>query len=808
MMPLPLRTRMFRRTPLAVALLAAFGTPLASQAQETAAPAPAASAVQLPEVKVQAQAENSKQNPAENAYKVEKPASVKYTEPLLNTPQTVQIITSKVIEDQNQLSLRQMLSNVPGITFGAAEGGAGFGDNITFRGSRIENDIQLDGLRDSAQTARADPFNLEQLEVTKGASSVYSGSGSVTGTINQISKTAKADEFTKTTAGVGTDEYFRVTVDANRKLSGTTAARLNLMTHRNDSPERDEVWAERWGVAPTVTFGLGTDQRTTLSYLHQENERVPDRGVLWRRTGLEDTTNGQGAGAPVPSVDRDTYFGFRNVDREDTKLDVFTATIEKDISSALKLRNITRQGRNKNKSTIATLNGLVCVDGVRFNPGLTDPECPTPGASTWSVSGNSLIPGNLRDDETTLSANVTDLTWDFTTGGIGHTLVVGLSISREEFDRDAKQARRADGTPFDTAADFLPDGSIDPLTDEDGLVAGSQNLDLNHPNRLWTGPLNWVTTTTTQNELDNRALYVFDTVKFSDAWLLSGGLRVERNEANYRSNPVSQVPPLTPGTDLDSNDTLFSGRLGLTYKPTANSSVYAAYGNSEAPSATTVIASCTAGTTNANCNLDPEETINYEVGTKWELFNQQLLLTAALFRNDRTNARVNSGLEEAPVQVLDGKSRVDGIELGATGQITERWSISAGAAFLDSEVLQSIGDNAPTNVVDAQKGEDIPNTPEVSGNLWMSYVTPFRLEIGYGVNYIGEYKTEASANTTTVPDAWIQNALLGYQLNHSLLLRLNVNNVANEKWWSSVRPQGWAHPGEGRSLVLTANYEF
>lgn len=772
----------FRRTPLAAAVLATFAAPGVVLAQDPAAPAAPAAAVQLPEVKVRDRQD------AVNEYKAEKPASPKYTEPLLDTPQSVQIITSKAIEDQNQLSLRQMLSNVPGITFGAAEGGNGFGDNITFRGARIENDIQVDGIRDSAQTARTDPFNLEQLEVTKGASSVYSGSGAVTGTINMISKTAQADDFTRTSFGVGTDEYTRLTADANRKLSDGVAARLNLMTHKNDSPDRDEVWFERWGVAPTVTFGLDTDLRTTLSYLHQENERVPDRGLLWRRPA------NPGTGNPVPDQDRSTFYGYRNTDREESRIDAFTAIIEKDINSALKLRNITRQGTTHNESSISTLNGLVCIDGDPFNATGTCPEAPAGVQNTWTVSGNSLIPGNLRDDKTTITANVTDLTWNFATGSIEHTLVLGVSISREEFERDQKQARNADGEAFNTTD--LSDPVNGGLFTDDFVT-----VDLDNPNRVWTGPLNWVTTSTSDNELDNQALYVFDTVKFNEAWLLSGGLRVERNKANYRT-------ATTASTDLDSNDTLISGRIGLTYKPSEISSVYVAYGNSEAPAATSVIASCTTRTT-VFCNVEPEETLNYELGTKWELFERQLLLSAAVFRNERTNARVDSGDVENPVQVLDGESRVDGVELGAVGQITERWSVQAGLAVLDSEVLQGISDEERAdNVIDAQKGEDIPNTPEVSGSLWTGYLLPYGFEVGYGLTYTGKYETEADALTTKVPSATVQNALIGYRAGHGLNLRLNINNLADEKYWSSVRPHGWAHPGEGRSLVLTAHYEF
>ncbi len=769
----------FRLSPIALAVCALQSAPTIAQEAPSASQPKAEVATQLEALTVE--------GTAVSPYKQESSASSKIIGPLRDAPVTLQVIPSKVIEDQNQLTLRQMLSNVPGITFGAAEGGNGFGDNITFRGSRIENDIQLDGIRDSAQTARADPFNLEQLEVTKGASSVYSGSGAVSGTINQVSKTAQAKDFTKTGVGVGTDAYSRFTADANRKLSETSALRVNLMSHRSDSPERDEVWSERWGAAGSLAFGIGTDTRTTLNVLHQDNERVPDRGVLWRR--LESP----GAGAPVP-VDRSTYFGLRNVDRENAKIDVFTATIEKDIGDALTLRNTTRHGKTKNDSTLSTLNGLVCIGGVPFQATGDCPEPLTPGGNTWTPSGNSLIPGNLRVDETTIDANVTELRWDVKTGDIEHTIVAGLALSREAFNRDQKQARKADSSAFDTTA-----------TDLDGLAAAA-TVDLNNPNRIWTGPLNWVTNSRSENTLDNQAVYVFDTVKFGEAWLLSAGLRGERNEANYRTFNVTGT---SETTDADSDDTLISGRLGLVFKPTQNGSVYISYGNSEAPSSTSVIASCSSTGSAQNCNLDPEETINYELGTKWDVLDQKLSLAAALFRNERTNARVSSGDPEIPVQVLDGESRVDGIELSASGQITDKWSIYAGFALLDSEVLQSISDaQAGANVIDAQAGNEIPNTPKQSGSLWTSYRLPAGFEVGYGLSYTGEYKTEAADITTTVPSATIQNALIGWRAARGLNLQLNLNNLTNEQYWSSVRPQGWAHPGEGRSTVMTVHYEF
>jgi catecholate siderophore receptor len=149
--------------------------------------------------------------------------SPKYTAPLRDTPQTIEVVPQEIMAQQNLLSLRDVLSTLPGITFGAGEGGGGFGDSINLRGFAASNDIQVDGVRDSAQYSRTDTFNLEQIEVVNGANSVYSGAGSVGGTINLVSKTARQGDSNHLSASLGTDAYARVTLDSNRMIGESTA---------------------------------------------------------------------------------------------------------------------------------------------------------------------------------------------------------------------------------------------------------------------------------------------------------------------------------------------------------------------------------------------------------------------------------------------------------------------------------------------------------------------------------------------------------------------------------------------------------
>lgn len=185
----------------------------------------------LPTIKVKAEGEPT--------YTVPKVQSSKYTEPLVDTPKTVTVLTAQNLKDQNLLSLRDALSTTPGITFGAGEGGGGYGDKINIRGFDSTYDTTVDGLRDSALTSRTDIFNNESIEVVKGSSSSTNGMGSVGGSVNLVSKAPRGRDFNEVNVGVGTDNYYRITGDFNKKLSETVAARLNVMGHQNDVPGRD-----------------------------------------------------------------------------------------------------------------------------------------------------------------------------------------------------------------------------------------------------------------------------------------------------------------------------------------------------------------------------------------------------------------------------------------------------------------------------------------------------------------------------------------------------------------------------------------
>lgn len=709
--------------------------------------------------------------------------STKATRPLVDTPQTVTVIDEEQLKQQNLLTLRDVLTTIPGITFGAGEGGGGYGDSINLRGYSASNDITIDGVRDSAQYNRTDPFNLQSVEVYSGANSVYNGSGSVGGTINLVQKRPVGRDHTILEAGIGTDAYYRATIDTNQRVGDRLAVRLNAMYHENDVPGLDVVRYKRWGVAPSLTWGIGEPTRMTLSYLHQEDDNVPVYGVPYYPA----------LGGLLPGADYGGYYGYRNVDRQRITVDQATARFEHEPNDAMLITNLTRWQRVEQTTRVNPPQGTYCLDNGRLPTGAPCGAGQVPG--TYYPSGPR---GTTRISENQLLYNQTDLRADFATSGLGHTFVIGVSAMVEDYD--------------------LTQGNVQ--RNADGSVPAYPPIDISAPDGVYTGPINFIPSSIQKGELSNIAVYAFDTIAFAPWLELNLGARFEHNQGDFVSNSIA-TPAAGGGVTArlvsDSSEDLFSYRAGLVVKPTPSTSLYASYANSKTPSLATVRLGCV-NNSGDFCDAAPEGAVSYEIGAKAQL-SSGLLLSAALFRNERTNYRVPSNDPTIPdPQVLDGRARVNGIALGATGNITPRWAVYGNYTYLDSKVLQSVSDYCLANPgvggcpgSDVAAGRPLESTPNHSGSLFTSYTFPFGLQAGYGVTYQGEF---AVLNDTTTPlyadDYLLHRAFLSYGFKNGLTLQLNVQNLTDARYFTGIRTStsGWAVPGEGRSARLTLFFSF
>ena len=728
----PLPQRHLLASTISVAIASSSGFAIAAEGQK---------ALQLDSIKIEAARKDSR---------TEHSASSKYVAPLLDTPQTITVVSPKVIQEQQALSLRQVLSNVSGITFNAGEGGGGSGDSINIRGFSANSNIQIDGLRDSAQTSRTDTFNVEQVEVIKGPNSVFGGAGTTGGSINIISKQPQDQAFTRLGGSIGTDNYYRLTLDTNQPLEGVgdnSAVRLNLMGHQNDVAGREEIDRERWGIAPSLRLGFNESTSLTLSAFHQVDDNLPDYGV----PALD--------GKRLSGVDRDAYFGWKNLDKEKLEQSAFTANFEHDFNDNLRLQNLTRYSRTDRDTIVSASH--VNTGGVpagRYRPA---------GPQAYG-----------RDAITEMWINQTNLISNFQLAGMRHDLVTGVEISRETLD--LKTYNHGLGT---------------------SLYPGN-GYDLGNPPGHWSGPVNKTTSGYTETKLTDKALYLFDSIALHEQWDLNLGLRYDKIEG--RANGYTGTHVQT--SSLSSTDEKLSARTGLVYKPTENGRFYIAWGNSFNPSAEN-LASNGGGLSAATENLAPEKNETWELGTKWELLDKRVELDAALFRVEKTNARET--MSDGSTQ-LAGKQRVQGFELGVTGRVTELWDVFANYTFLDSETL----DAANTPAGNDRKGQALGNTPPHSFNLWTTYELPAGWSVGYGARYAS--KRNVTSSTTAKLDAfWVHNAMVGYQVNDDLELQLNVNNLFNKDYVERVRQQNGnaarssaIEYGDARSAIASATYSF
>ena len=725
--------------------------------------------------------------------------SPKATAPLIDTPQTVTVVSDQVIRKQNLQTLRDVLQTIPGITFGAGEGGGGYGDSINLRGYSANTDITIDGIRDTAQYTRTDPFNLQQVEVYNGANSVFNGSGSVGGTINLVSKLPGRETLTIAQGSVGTNRYYRGAIDSNVRVSELVAVRLNGVYHHNDVPGRDVEKYERWGVVPSITIGVDSPTSLTLAYVHQRDDNTPLYGLPYFNNAL--------VGGLLPGTYRSDYYGYSNLDRQQVTIDRLTATFRHEFSDAVSVRNLTRWQRVEQYSVTSAPQGTFCLAGTGRQPVATSAtngqglSC-SPPTTTVTIPAGQWLPsgprGLVRDQENQLLANQTDL-----------RIVSGSLL------------RNADGS----ATTPLP------------------FLNIVNPDTVYRGPINYVTTARSKARSHNVALYAFDTLELSDLFEINAGVRWEYQESSFRALPIlSAAPGVTqPAAALQvpavNREHLFSYRGGVVFHPVERVSIYASYGNAKTPSIASVRAGCVSVSNNIvtdTCNVAPETARNYEIGVKAGLFGGRLEATAAVFRNERSNYRVQSNDPLLPtVQVLNGRSRVDGIALGLSGNVTPEWTIFANYTYLDSKVLQSVSDyclanpgatgcgNSAANR-DPQRGSRLVQTPEHSGSLFTSYRLPFGLEIGYGLTYQGSFTTYVPVLTNGVTlrtdDYLIHRAFLSYSFGKGLTAQLNIQNLTDEKYLTNVRNNinatsgvitgGWAMPGDRRQAVFSLFYSF
>lgn len=714
-------------------------------------------------------------------YKTDRLANPKLTQPLVDTPQTISVINQEVIREQGAASLMDALRNTPGITMQLGEGGnTSAGDTFMLRAFSTQTSTFIDGIRDLGAITR-DIFNIDQVEVVKGPAGTDIGRGAASGYINLISKLpTRTDQYGVTTT-VNTAGNKRVTADLNKRLGETSAARLNLMGQAGGVEGRNLVENNGYAIAPSFAFGLGTPTRLYLYSQHVRQDNVPDGGIS--TIGMPGFYNAAAQVNAGARVNRENFYGSKD-DYEKVDADMVTAKVEHDLGGGTVVRNIARAGTTKMDRRLTSVGAITA-------PNLANP-------ASWTAA-RSL----QRTDQTNdVLANLTNVTSQFSTGSIKHTLSAGMEFMHE----------RQKNLGFGTAAQTI-----------NGVAYAAVNApaaNLYAPNASDALGRPYRTGADTDGSTNTAALYAFDTLQLNEQWQLNGGLRYEHyrtktdartivTAANLATYPGYAAGALAPSA-LSTSGNLTSWKVGALYKPAANGSIYAALANSLTPPGGANFAlSSTASNQNSSA-LDPQETRNIELGTKWELLDNRLNLSAAVFRTQ--NDKQVSYDPVTGIYTQYGKTRVQGIELAAVGQITNFWQVSAGVAKTQTRAL---GQNSLGNTGAVTGTDSVRWSPDLTATAWTSY-TWGAFTLGGGARYVSEQKRVVTTGTALnvsnmpkIPSYWVTDMMAAYKVNRNVNIRLNIYNLFDKAYISTLNNNGARMVlGAPRSASVTAEFLF
>ncbi|MFU2487959.1 TonB-dependent receptor [Thauera sp. WH-1] len=710
-------------------------------------------------------------------YKAKYSGDERHKRALADTAQNIQVLTKAQIEDSGYTDLREILDAQPGITLGTGENGNAFGDRYIIRGQEARSDVFVDGLRDPGMTIR-ESFATEQVEISKGPNSSFAGRGTSGGAVNSVTKQATtAYDYTRLSTGFGTDKHTRLTVDTNQVINEDLAVRANLLYGYEEVPDRDPADRDRKGIALS-TFWTPTDKLDlTFDYYGLDAEDNPDMGGF-----LVGTVPNRKPAKNVPVYAQSQDF-------LESDVDIVTARLRYQFSPDTRVTNLTRFGQ--------TDNGYVVTGARAAVRGANDPNA---GADTITLSTHQGW------QEVDYFVNQTNLHLDREIGGLKHEFIFGLEYSDHSvlngvYDVANSGQNCITGNAAANNAWCAIGGN--------GLAVNGLNSLMNRQITKGDWDIDWNVKTV--------SLSAMDTVDLTDKWTAFAGLRWDRYD--FDTTTISRGTT----TNYDYSDSLWNGHVGLTYKFLPYANVYVSYatasdingGESDVGSSCGYGGICVDNNNGVDiADSKPEKTQSIELGTKWNLMDEKLLLSAALFQITKSDvmesAPSGSGYESTGA-LNTGKNRVRGLELALTGMITPKLTGQAGVALMDSEVLRS-------NVAD-NEGKVLSNFADNTAFVQLKYQATDKFSFGgavkyEGKKYAGQPDSAAGYNangeyTQPIPSYTVLDLFANYRINKNMDVRLNVGNVTDKDYYlAGYRSGSFLYMGDARNARVTLNYDF
>ncbi|MHB8283190.1 MAG: TonB-dependent receptor [Caulobacteraceae bacterium] len=718
-----------------------------------------------------------------------------------DTPQSIQVISQKLMQEQKVTSLEQALRNVPGITVAIGEGGVLNGDQFKIRGQSAEDDVYIDGLKDFGAYVR-DSFDDQEVQVLKGPSATAFGRGTTGAAINIVSKTPSLKEAYDVDASAGMGDYYRGQVDIDHKINDTTAVRLVAMGFSTHEVDRNDAKSERIGIAPSIAFGLGTNTQLTVGYFFQHNNDRPDYGVPLALEGGSVVSAINSTGATVNElsgatarpltelgVNRANFYGFDS-DHDITNAHMLTARFTQRENNWLSFSNDARAGYYT--------RDFEATQALCSSPTVS-------GTATTAHCVDYLQAGNPNAVVSTAGPSpYTQYTYGFQDIGAGHLdgevlgfrnqASVGFDVNYEYNNRLAGVLVPAKPTTI-SAYDPNNGGSY---TDEG--VTPSNSTAATAARRISIGA--------------DYAAFFSDQIWLTPQLSIIGALRFDHYIAKYDTVTVGGT---IVGEKVDSD--LLNPKIAIVYQPTKEQTYYISYAKSATPQGASV-ADASASVTSAA--LQPEKNEIFEAGAKYSVFKDRLGFDAAVFQVNKNNALQPDPDDPTLLLANSGQAqRIRGVEFDVTGKITKAWSVNLGYSYLDTRIMSDTSVAQTVNGVAVMIpntfsiGKEIYYAPKNSATLWTTYALGGRLKgltIGGGVTYQDRvytnyvYITPTSGNTYSAPDTIDYSSLIQYRW-HRYSFSMNGYNLTNRLNYSQVYTNRVV-PEQGRTFIFSVGADF
>jgi len=704
-----------------------------------------------------------------DAFQTKKTSIGKGTQDIRDIPQSITVITEKLIDDAKLDTLKEALHYTAGITFAATENGTDA--DIRLRGFPIATtgDLMIDGMRDPSQYDR-DTFNTERIEVMRGSASMLFGRGSTGGVVNQVAKKPQLLDQADVVLTGGSGDYFRTTVDINKRLTETTALRINAMynTAHNNGADLDKN-----GIAPSYSWGIGTADEFNIGFFHLKNHNKPPSAIRFVNGNLADVAAG-------------SYYGSR-ADISNGEANYLNGSWKHLFDNGGELRTQLRTGVFE-RSTWSSAAGACAVAPTlttNATSGQQSWNCATAATSLTNATRVYISALTPRKDRYKATYVQSDYSQSIEAWGMRHELLVGVDGSHEAADR------------FQNNGTILGVRQLTTIGDDGanlGLI-GSGNGPVWRPSSDYTAKAFGV--------------YAQDLVQVAPSWKILGGVRYDSFSGDFQTNsyPTSRGIFTTPTsvTSTHLSNSPWSYRGGVLYQPTPTQSYHVSYGTSFNTSADTY-----QYVTPANASTPPEKSRNIELGAKLDWLDGKLSTRGAIFRTEKYNERTTDNtdpLNAASPYILSGKRHTAGVELDVVGRLTSQWEVYGSYTWVPVALIDQAGSAQQSSV-----GQRIGLTPKQSAALWVSYQATGKFRVALGGHGATENRplngaTGAASTTARVPGYMVFDAMAEYKFSPDLYAQVNINNLTNKAYGDQLYP-AFTVLGPKRQVLATIGMRF